>query len=358
VSDAVRAQLLAAEASTLHRLLGWRPDSHSRFRHHRGNRLPHDVVIVDETSMVSLSLMARLVEAVRPRARLILVGDPGQLTSIEAGAVLGDIVGPADDAPGIVVLDRVHRFGGAIATLAEAIRRGDADATIDALTDAPDEVTWLAVDPDAPVALTPVHDSAVAAARAVIDAARAGDAKQALAALAGFRVLCAHRRGPYGVETWTDRIERWLATEVEGFGAEGQWYVGRPLLVTENDYGLRLYNGDTGVVVATEQGRVSAAFERRGEVIEFSPSRLAAVDSVYAMTVHKSQGSQFAAAAVLLPDPTSHILTRELLYTAVTRARERLILAGTEEAVRVAVSRPVARASGLRWRLWRDSTKA
>jgi exodeoxyribonuclease V alpha subunit len=356
VSDAVRAQLLAAQASTLHRLLGWRPDSHSRFRHHRGNRLPHDVVIVDETSMVSLSLMARLVEAVRPQARLVLVGDPGQLTSIEAGAVLGDIVGPADDVPGIVVLDRVHRFGGAIATLAEAIRRGDGDATIEALSDAPNEVTWLAVDPDAST-LASVHDGAVAAARAVIAAARDGDAKQALAALAGFRVLCAHRRGPYGVETWTDRIERWLASEVEGFGAEGQWYVGRPLLVTENDYGLRLYNGDTGVVVATEQGRVSAAFERRGEVIEFSPSRLAAVDSVYAMTVHKSQGSQFAAAAVLLPDPTSHILTRELLYTAVTRARERLILAGTEEAVRVAVSRPVARASGLRWRLRGESPR-
>ena len=134
VSDDVRTRLAALDASTLHRLLGWRPGSHSRFRHDRGNRLPHDVVIVDETSMVSLSLMARLVEAVRPEARLILVGDPGQLTSIEAGAVLGDIVGPgasADD--GIVVLDRVHRFGGGIARVAEAIRRGDADAVIAAL---------------------------------------------------------------------------------------------------------------------------------------------------------------------------------------------------------------------------------
>ena len=124
--------------------------------------------------------------------------------------------------------------------------------------------------------------------------------------------------------------------------------------MTENDYGLRLYNGDTGVVIATESGRVSAAFERRGEVVEFSPSRLAAVDTVYAMTIHKSQGSQFTAAAVLLPDATSPILTQELLYTAVTRARERLILAGTEEAIRSAGSRPVARASGLRWRLWGD----
>jgi exodeoxyribonuclease V alpha subunit len=320
------------------------------------------VVIVDETSMVSLSLMARLVEAVRPQARLVLVGDPGQLTSIEAGAVLGDIVGPVGDDPagagaGIVVLDRVHRFGSAIAALAGAIRRGDADATIHALSEQRDEVTWLPVDADAHAALAPVHDGAVAAARAVIEAARNGEASQALGALAGFRVLCAHRRGPYGVQTWTDRIERWLATEVEGFGAEGQWYVGRPLLVTENDYALRLYNGDTGVVVATAQGRVSAAFERRGEIVEFSPTRLAAVDSVYAMTVHKSQGSQFDTAAVLLPDPTSRLLTRELLYTAVTRARERLILAGTEEAIRLAVARPVARASGLRWRLWGDSTK-
>jgi exodeoxyribonuclease V alpha subunit len=374
VSDAVRAQLLAAQASTLHRLLGWRPGSHSRFRHHRGNRLPHDVVIVDETSMVSLSLMARLVEAVRPGARLVLVGDPGQLTSIEAGAVLGDIVGPAaerptddaaaDDLPagatiggGIVVLDRVHRFGGAIAAVADAIRRGDSDAVIEALTNAPDEVTWLPIDvaaPDARAALAPVHDAAVAAARGVIDAARDGDARRALEALGSFRVLCAHRRGPYSVAMWMDRIERWLAAEVEGFGAEGRWYVGRPLLVTENDYGLRLYNGDTGVIITTDAGRVSAAFERRGEVVEFSPSRLAAVDTVYAMTIHKSQGSQFAAAAVLLPDATSQILTRELLYTAVTRARERLIVAGTEEAIRGAVSRPVARASGLRWRLWGD----
>jgi exodeoxyribonuclease V alpha subunit len=362
VPDGIRAQLRAAQASTLHRLLGWRPDSHSRFRHYRGNRLPHDVVIVDETSMVSLSLMARLAEAVRPDARLILVGDPGQLTSIEAGAVLGDIVGPAaEEAPpsggaiadGIVVLERVHRFGGAIAAVADAVRRGDADAALDALTSAPGEVTWIPVDVagtrDAPEA---IHDEAVTAARAVTAAARDGDARRAIDVLGAFRLLCAHRRGPHGVETWADRIERWLAAEIDGFGAEGRWYVGRPLLVTENDYGLRLYNGDTGVIVAGERGRASAAFERGGEVVAFSPARLGAVETVYAMTIHKSQGSQFAAAAVLLPDPSSHILTRELLYTAVTRARRRLILAGTEETVRAAIARPVARASGLRRQLW------
>jgi exodeoxyribonuclease V alpha subunit len=325
--------LLELEASTLHRLLGWRPGTHSRFRHDRANRLPHEVVIVDETSMVSLSLMARLVEAVRPDARLILVGDPGQLTSIEAGAVLGDIVAASE---GIVTLERVHRFGGAIAKVAEAIRRGDGDATIAALAG----VKWTS-DPEA------VRAGAVACFSAVADAARAGDGAGAIAALGGFRILCAHRRGPHGVTGWTEQVERWLAQA--GLAADGEWYAGRPLLVTENDYGLGLYNGDTGVVIAAADGRLSAAFERG----EFSPTRLGAVDSVYAMTVHKSQGSQFDTAAVLLPDASSPMLTRELLYTAVTRAKQELILVGSEDAVRTAVARPVARASGLARRLYR-----
>jgi exodeoxyribonuclease V alpha subunit len=352
VDRALRARIGALDASTLHRLLGWRPGSHSRFRHHRGNRLPHDVVIVDETSMVPLSLMARLVEAVRPDARLVLVGDPGQLTSVEAGAVLGDIVGPAA-APerGIVVLDRVHRYGGAIAAVAEGIRAGDGDAVVAAL----DGVTWIPVDvadPAAASALAPVRDGAVATARAVTAAARAGDAAGAIAALGGFRVLCAHRRGPYGVAAWTARIEGWLDQPA---GLLDEWYVGRPLLVTENDDALRLYNGDTGVVVAGPDGEVRAAFERQGGVLELSPTRLAAIDTVYAMTVHKSQGSQFDRAAVVLPDPLSPLLTRELLYTAVTRAREGLLLVGTEAAVRAAVARPVARASGLGRLLWEDA---
>jgi exodeoxyribonuclease V alpha subunit len=386
VSDAIRRQLGELTASTLHRLLGWLPSSHSRFRHNRTNRLPHDIVIVDETSMVSLSMMARLVEAVRPQARLILVGDPGQLTSIEAGAVLGDIVGPtsaglvmrpaararlaavtgqvvpaspsAGDTAvgdGVIVLDRVHRYGEGIAEVADAIRRGDADAAIAALATGVESVTWIDEDPAAAAdsdVLRPVRGGAIVAARTVIEAARGGDARRAIATLPTFRVLCAHRRGAHGVATWADRIERWLADAVPGFAAEGEWYAGRPLLVTENDYGLRLYNGDTGVVVASAGGRVVAAFERRDEVAEFTPARLGAVETVYAMTIHKSQGSQFDTAAVLLPEPTSQILTRELLYTAVTRARKRLVLVGPEATIRSAVARPVARASGLQWRLW------
>ena len=390
VDEQVRRRLLELKASTLHRLLGWRPDSHSRFRHDRGQHLPHDVVIVDETSMVSLSLMARLVEAIRPDARLILVGDPGQLASIEAGAVLGDIVGPAsaglrvaaparallgrvtgqevldardppagsaDVADGIVVLDRIHRFGGGIARLAEAIRQGDGDGAIRVLSEQPPGVTWIAVDVSdaaAEPALADVRERAVTAGREIARAARAGAAREAIAALGSFRVLCAHRRGSQGVATWTARIEGWLADGAPIAG-DRRWYVGRPVLVTENDYELRLYNGDTGVVVAAGPDRLRVAFERRGELLQFSPTRLGAVETVYAMTIHKSQGSQFDTAAVLLPDRTSGILTRELLYTAATRAREQLIIAGTEETIRMAVGRPVARASGLRWRLWGEA---
>ena len=389
VADSTRAQLSDLHASTLHRLLGWHPGSHSRFRHHRTNRLPHDVVIVDETSMVSLSLIARLVESVRPDARLVLVGDPGQLTSVEAGAVLGDIVGLATAGPtmraparaalaratghdvpagneqvtgagigdGIVILDRVHRFGGGIARLAEAIRHGDPDEVMALLATQPGDVTWIpvdATDPEAETALHPIRDEAVVAGRAVIMAAQAGAAHEAIAALGAFRVLCAHRRGPQGVAAWTARIESWLATAITGLEPEGPAYVGRPLLVTENDYELRLYNGDIGVIVNSSPDRVTAAFERGGDLLEFTPTRLVSIETAFAMTIHRSQGSQFATAVVLLPAMGARILTRELLYTAATRARTRLILVGTKASLRAAVGRPAARASGLDARLWSD----
>jgi exodeoxyribonuclease V alpha subunit len=271
-------------------------------------------------------------------------------------------VDAADPAPGvtigdgIIVLDRGHRFGGGIAALAASVRGGDADAALALLHDPPEDVVWIPADvgSDSVDALEPVRTGAVSAGHAVFEAAAAGDGLAALDALGSFRILCAHRRGAYGVSTWTARVEAWLEAELDGFSTADPWYVGRPLLVNENDYELRLYNGDTGVIIRStgEPDRVSAAFERRGEIVQYSPIRLSAIDTVYAMTIHKSQGSQFGTAAVLLPDPGSRILSRELLYTAVTRARTRLIVAGTEESIRLAVGRPVARASGLRQRLW------
>jgi exodeoxyribonuclease V alpha subunit len=212
---------------------------------------------------------------------------------------------------------------------------------------APEGVAWVRGD-----ATAALRGPAVAAGRELHAAAVAGDGPRALAALGGFRLLCANRRGPAGVASWQEQVEAWLTAAVPGFSALERWYLGRPLLVTANDYGLRLFNGDTGVVVTGPDGRAAAVFERGGEVDALSPSRLEAVETVHAMTIHKSQGSQFATAAVVLPDPGSRLLTRELLYTAITRAREQLVLVGSEEAVRAGIDRPIARASGLRELLW------
>jgi exodeoxyribonuclease V alpha subunit len=388
----VRQRLLALDASTVHRLLQRRAGDAERFRYDRTTRLPHDIVIVDETSMLSLWLMARLTEAVRPDARLILVGDPEQLASVEAGAVLGDIVGPASNGlrmsesaratlvsatgmcqdvelppepstaigDGIVLLRANHRFGGALSDLAAAIRSGDGDATVRALSSEDPSVEWLeveAADEETAPRIDPVRVLAIDRARRLFEAARSGDGDTALQALGRFRLLCAHRRGPVGVGSWNPRVEEWLEASIDGFAADGEWYVGRPVIVTSNDYSLRLFNGDTGVVVARETERgpgVGVVFNRAGSLVTVSPSRLADVDTVFAMTVHKAQGSEFDEVAVVLPEPSSRVLTRELLYTAVTRAKERLILVASETSVRAAVGRPIARASGLTERLWGD----
>lgn len=384
-TDAIRAALVATTSSTIHRLLGWQPGNRSRFRHDRANPLPHTVVIVDESSMVSLSLMAKLLDAVRPSARLVLVGDPRQLASVEAGAVLGDIVGPAADGlrvrpsaraelaavtgatieatdpgdavavgDGIVVLRRVHRFGGGIAAVADAIDSGDPDAVITVLRRGPDDVIWIETDPAlpaAPLETESIRAAVLDAAMSVVDAARRGDGGDALEALRSVQVLCAHRRGPWGASWWRFEIERWLRAAIPGY-AVGPWYAGRPLLVTENDYALGVFNGDTGVVIDDGAGRLRAVFDRRGEILEVRPTRLAAVDSLYAITIHKAQGSQFGSVVVVLPEPTSPILTRELLYTGVTRAQSHLTLVGSEASIRAAVTRPVARASGLADALW------
>jgi exodeoxyribonuclease V alpha subunit len=241
--------------------------------------------------------------------------------------------------------------------------RADADAAqlasagadgLAALRERADGLAPLREDADG---LAPLREGAVAAARRVIVAAAAGDAARAIASIGDFRVLCAHRRGEHGAATWRAHVERWLAAAIDGFATQGAWYVGRPLLVTQNDSGLRLHNGDTGVVVAGGgDGSLGVAFERHGEPLRLSPSRLGAVETLYAMTIHKAQGSQLHTAAVVLPPPASPILTRELLYTAVTRARTRLIVAGSEDAVRAGVGLRVARASGLGPRLWGPGT--
>ena len=410
VDDELRAWLLSLDASTVHRLLGRRAGTETRFRHDRHNHLPYEVVVVDETSMMSLPLMARLLESVRPDARLVLIGDQEQLASVEAGAVLGDIVGPAafaggfgntratagavgaggmeaggvtgsavaaravEPGPGagsrmgdcITVLQANYRFRGPLAELAQAVRSGDADAAV-AILSAPRDgtsassVRWLDVDVAAasPASLEPVRFALLKAHRPLVEAAAAGDGPTALDALGRLRLLCAHRDGPAGAATWNARAEQWLADLGEGPPPEGGWYRGRPVIVTENDYGLGLFNGDTGAVIAHGEGdemggSLRVAFRRGAGVITVSPARLGAVETAFAMTVHRAQGSEFDEIVVLLPGASSRVLTRELLYTAVTRARRSVVLVGTEGSLRAAVDRPIARASGLTLRLWGD----
>ncbi|MDN5726712.1 MAG: exodeoxyribonuclease V subunit alpha, partial [Propionibacteriales bacterium] len=400
---------IPTKVTTLHRLLGTLPDQRGRFRHHAENPLPYDVVVVDEMSMVSLPMMARVLEAVRPTAHLVLVGDPDQLSSVEAGAVMADITGAAsssssdshhaargesDDAGGsgdagyadlpaladdgrglplpldvrhgVVRLTHTWRFGGAIDELAQAIRRGDDDAVITVLRGGHDDVRFREIRQDEVEAeatadlRASIMDSGTAlvtAARASIDIPEASTeafdraAITALGALDAHRLLCAHRTGPYGVARWSWEADRWLApVTAEAGRLTDEWYAGRPILITANDYELGLFNGDTGVVIATREG-LRAVFARGQRILSFAPARLEDVQTVHAMTVHRSQGSQFREVSFVVPPADSPLLTRELLYTAVTRASTTVTVIGSEAALRRAVTRPANRASGLRHRL-------
>lgn len=364
-------------AMTLHRLLGWQRGSKSRFRHNASNRLPYDVIVVDETSMVSLTMMCRLLEAVRPETRLILVGDPDQLTSVDAGAVLADLVArPVRSAPnpdldalivsdldaqddpneaalsseererlgrGVVRLSRGRRFGGMIAELAIAVRDGRSDRVMELLQGDHDELSF-----HSPTDLVALHRDILTTAATVTAAAKEGHAARALEGLESHRLLCAHRQGPHGVQTWARRAMEWVGESSGAFLDPAQWYPGQPLLVTANDHEARIYNGDTGVVVDTGGGSLMAAFQRGAQPLLVHPNVLSSVQTVYAMTIHRSQGSQYDTVSVMLPEHASSLLTRELLYTAITRARKHVRIIGTEEAVRAGVERQVLRASGLR----------
>ncbi|MGW0042550.1 exodeoxyribonuclease V subunit alpha [Rhodococcus sp. NPDC003348] len=356
-------------ASTLHRLLGW---GRNGPKFHAGNHLPYDVIVVDETSMVSLTMMCRLLEALRPQTRLILVGDPNQLASVDAGAVLADLVDRPVTVPenplleqtvgpdlgaarwaagerdrlrgGIVRLDRNRRFDEEIGALADAVRDEEPDRVIDLLRTGGTGIEFLAPDD-----LDALRRQVVANAAEVTAAAEAGDVAAALELSEQHRLLCAHRDRPlYGVSWWERASLEWIGAATGHRLDPDGWSAGRPLLVTANDYDAQIYNGDTGVVVRRDDGELIAAFARGSRPLLIHPSRLSSVQSVYAMTIHRSQGSQYGTVSVILPDANSPLLTRELLYTAITRARKKVRIIGTEDAVRAAVTRNVRRASGLR----------
>lgn len=349
-------------ATTIHRLLGWVPESRSRFQHHRANPLPHDVVVVDEASMVNVTLMARLLAALRPQARLVLVGDPNQLAPVEAGPVLADVVAAPATVPAaaraalqlvgapesdtVVRLRHNYRSVRSIADLATAVLAGDPDETLRLATSGTHGIHFAERAEE-----TELRDVVERTGSAMVAAARAGRVEDALASLEFHRLLCAHRRGPFGVSVWSRLVEDWLAASIEGFDPAQSWYPGRPLLVTANSPDLGLYNGDTGVVARTVGEQLRAFFARGRELHSVSPFLLDGVQTIRAMTVHKAQGGQYEHVTVVLPPPDSPLLTQELLYTAITRAKQRVTLIGSVESLRRGVQQRARRASGLQARL-------
>ncbi|HRD65521.1 MAG TPA: exodeoxyribonuclease V subunit alpha [Candidatus Competibacter sp.] len=378
-----QAVQIPEEASTLHRLLGGRPDS-VYFRHDRDNPLPLDVLVVDEVSMVGLALMAKTVDALPPEARLILLGDKDQLASVEAGSVLGEMcagagrfspafqarlarltgealpggreaISPLVDA--IVLLRHSFRFGATsgIGALARAVNKGRSAAAMALLADAEfRDIDWQRLADPADLAGR-LAEPVTAGFASYLRAARERAEPAAVFGEFGrFRVLAALRGGPFGVEA----LNRLCETALHGRGLIDErqaWYVGRPVMIVRNDYNLRLFNGDIGITLADpdEPERVKVFFlGSDGTLRSFAPARLPEHETVYAMTVHKSQGSEFERILVVTPNEPSPVLSRELVYTALTRAKQHASFYGVPEVFAAAVERRLRRSSGLRDRLW------
>ncbi|WP_119716882.1 exodeoxyribonuclease V subunit alpha [Cognatilysobacter tabacisoli] len=386
--DAADVAALPASGTTLHRLLGTIPDA-PRFRHDAENPLPFDVVVVDEASMIDLPLMAKLVEAVADGARLLLLGDPDQLPSVEAGDVLSGVLRAAGDGGAIVVddavalqpllgppgadaLPRAPAFAGRhvhltrgyrqsaalqLAPLAAAVRDGDADAALALLRGG--ALGGVQFHDGLADPLQARRDALIAHWSALADA---DDPARALALAGRLRVLTAVRDGPQGARGLNARIEALLSARAQSAAAgvasrraaAGERYFhGRLLLVTENSYRHRLFNGDIGVCLQDDDGAVAAWFPGTDAAAPraFHPAALPAHDSAFAMTVHKAQGSEFDRVWLQLPRQDARVLSRELVYTAITRARAELHVCASEPVLRAALARHAGRVSGLAWRL-------
>jgi len=380
--DDVKARI-PDEVTTIHRLLGAVSDS-IRFRHSKENPLPHDAVIVDEASMVSLPLMAKLATALKPEARLILLGDRDQLASVEAGAVLGDICGdrrieqfsgefsdfvakvagetvPAGTgkeplpplADSLVVLKKNYRFGEAsgIGEVSRAVNSGDGKRSVSIIGEGAGRDISMRNLPKETDLKSSLSGDVIEGYGRYLAVETPGEA---LAAFDTFRILCAVRQGMRGVVGVNRLVEEILA-EKGLIEPRNRWYTGRPVMVTANDYGLKLFNGDVGLVMPDrESGGAPRVFfpASEGGVRSFSPLRLPAHETVFAMTVHKSQGSEFDHVLLMLPESDSQVLSRELVYTGITRAKTYVDIWGNEEVFHTAVSRRINRTSGLRDALW------
>ncbi len=382
VSEAER-QRFPADATTLHRLLGAQPET-QRLRYHAGNPLHLDVLVVDEASMVDLGMMANLIAALPSQARVVFLGDRDQLASVEAGAVLGDIcrcaeagyspvraaqlseltgsqVAGIDDinAPAvrdaICLLRKSYRFdaNSGIGQLAAAVNAGDAKAVEAAFQAGFSDITRQPLnDADAYQAMLTEIAAGYQPFLKLISQ-RAEPAK-IIAAFGGYQLLCALREGPFGVQGLNQRIEQKLMQLqlIRRPTGGSRWYQGRPVMVTRNDSALGLFNGDIGITLFDDEGLLKVFFPLPdGSIKAVQPSRLPTHDTAWAMTVHKSQGSEFDHTALVMPAQFLPVLTRELIYTAITRARKQLTLYSDESVFRRAVQLRTQRRSGLLERL-------
>lgn len=377
--------LIPDEVTTIHRLLGVRAGS-VRFRHSGDNLLPHDVVIVDEASMVALPLMAKLAVALREDARLVLLGDRDQLASVEAGAALGDICGGGRSEPfsagfaafvqrvagekvhgelssdaacpladSLVILKKNYRFGAdsGIGAVAGAVNAGDGANALVLLRRDSGGCSWHDI---------PLPDRLKKAmAERIVNGygayLAASSPSEALERFDRFRILCALRQGAYGVAGINGLVEEILA-EKGLIERHNRWYAGRPVMVTVNDYQMKLFNGDIGIVLPDKEnnGEPRVWFSAPdGAIRKVSPVRLPMHETVFAMTVHKSQGSEFDQVLMLLPDRDSGALTRELIYTGITRAKNEVEIWGDEAVFVGAVSKRIDRKSGLKDALWPET---
>lgn len=331
------------DASTVHRLL---------YRARNGS-LPFDAVLLDEASMVDLPLMSRLVEVMRDDARLVILGDAHQLASVQPGAVLGDLCAaaaapgsPLDGCVQALTVSRRFEKDSGIGRLADAIVAGDAARVLAALTDERDPETELRP-------LSDTREFERLATRHAVESWLPSLRNPRQSPFPARRILCAHRHGPFG----TQRFNRLVEDELRQRGLVGreEFYPGRPIIVTRNDPATRLSNGDTGVVVGEGGSGRRVWFPELdspdGEGFEVSPARLPEHDSFFALTVHRAQGSEYAEVGFIPGPPDSRVVTRELLYTAVTRARAKVVVYGGEEGVSAAVARSTVRVGGLESRL-------
>lgn len=370
-------KLFPTEASTLHRLLGAQPGS-QRLRYHAGNPLHLDVLVVDEASMIDLTMMSRLIDALPAHARVIFLGDRDQLASVEAGAVLGDICtwasagftahraqelagltgcpleGNASPVAGalrdsLCLLQKSYRFGSdsGIGQLAAAVNRGDRQALRSVFDGRFSDIEKKSLQSGEEY-LSMLGDALEGYQHFLQAVQQQASPEAVIAAFGEFQLLCALREGPFGVTGLNERLEQVLAQKRKiARQPHSRWYEGRPVMISRNDSALGLFNGDIGIALDRGEGLRVWFQMPDGEVKSVQPSRLPDHETAWAMTVHKSQGSEFDHAALILPAQMSPVVTRELVYTAITRARRRLSLYADESVLAQAVTTRTERRSGL-----------